>query len=105
MRRCPACRSNDVRRSRVRASESDAHALRSPYRCKSCNTRFWVVSRKARIGAVAAGVCVLTVTVVVAVATLMPYGSLRGESAAGISAWEDDPGIVTGPAGASHGSI
>ena len=47
--RCPACGSANVRRSTIRSREAGAHALRSPYRCRVCRERFWVLSRKARI--------------------------------------------------------
>ena len=52
--RCPACGGANVRRSGVRQSEAGAHAFRSPYRCADCQYRFWVISRKARLGMVAA---------------------------------------------------
>lgn len=94
MRRCPACHGNDVRRSHLRASEIDAHALRSPYRCKRCNARFWVLSRRTRIGAAAVGAFVVAVALVAASAALLPYGGGPEASAAGVSAWEDDAAIV-----------
>lgn len=65
MKRCPACGSGNVRRSGVHSSELGSHAFRSPYRCDICDTRFWVVSRKARIvlgiGLVAAGASIFSV--------------------------------------------
>ena len=39
------------------------HGFHSPYRCQECDTRFWVLSRKTRLGAVAAGMCLLIVIV------------------------------------------
>ena len=53
---CPACGSTNVRRSTLRERERDVgeHKFHSPYRCRACNERFWVVSRKARAAAVAA---------------------------------------------------
>lgn len=64
MKRCPACGSPNVQRSGLRASERGSHALRSPYRCNACETRFWVLSRKARIGAFAASVILLTASAI-----------------------------------------
>ena len=46
--KCPACSSLNVRRSTIRPSEALAKPrLRSPYRCRECGERFWVVSRRA----------------------------------------------------------
>jgi len=45
-RTCPACKSKNARRSAVRASEITwRHIFLSPYRCRECRTRFWVLSR------------------------------------------------------------
>jgi TPR repeat protein len=45
-RTCPSCKSHDARRSSVRASEiTFRHIFFSPYRCRECRTRFWVLSR------------------------------------------------------------
>ena len=64
MKHCPACGSINVRRSSVHSSETRSHGFRSPYRCQECDTRFWVVSRRARLGAIAAGACVLVIIVI-----------------------------------------
>jgi hypothetical protein len=47
--KCPACGSLNVRRSLLHASEERTRALRlrSPYRCRDCGRRFWVLSRRA----------------------------------------------------------
>src|SRR5437867_4469900 len=46
--KCPACSSFNVRRSTLRPSEGLAKPrLRSPYRCRDCGERFWVVSKRA----------------------------------------------------------
>src|ERR1700693_3141140 len=46
--KCPACSSVNVRRSTIRAGEVSAKPrLRSPYRCRDCGERFWVISRRA----------------------------------------------------------
>ena len=52
-RKCPNCRSLNVRRS-SRGKEPSAQPLfRSPYRCRDCGEKFWVISRKVyqRVGA------------------------------------------------------
>jgi len=45
--------------------ERKSHPFRSPYRCRECGARFWVISRKARRGAAIGGVLVLTVLLLV----------------------------------------
>jgi uncharacterized protein len=46
--RCPNCKSFDVRRSSVRTlAASTKPKLRSPYRCRDCGARFWVISKRA----------------------------------------------------------
>jgi len=46
--KCPACSSSNVRRSTIRGAEASAKLrLRSPYRCRDCGERFWVISRRA----------------------------------------------------------
>ena len=46
--KCPACGSLNVRRSSIRPVETSATPrLRSPYRCRECGERFWVMSRRA----------------------------------------------------------
>lgn len=56
--KCPACGSLNVRRSSIRPLEADVAIkprLRSPYRCRDCGERFWVISRHANyLGGVAA---------------------------------------------------
>jgi TPR repeat protein len=45
--KCAACGSLNVRRSTLRPSElSDRPRFRSPYRCRDCGERFWVLSRR-----------------------------------------------------------
>ena len=47
-RRCPSCKSLNARRSAVRTSEITMWNLfLSPYRCRDCRTRFWVVSHSS----------------------------------------------------------
>lgn len=46
--KCPTCSSFNVRRSSILPSEASAKPrLRSPYRCRDCGERFWVISRRA----------------------------------------------------------
>jgi TPR repeat protein len=46
--KCPACKSFNVRRSSILPAELSSHPrLRSPYRCRDCGERFWVLSRRA----------------------------------------------------------
>ena len=63
VKRCPSCGSANVRRSGISRSEARSHSFHSPYRCQSCECRFWVLSRKTRIGTAAAGACGLFVLI------------------------------------------
>ena len=57
--RCPNCKSFDVRRSSVRAlGMATKPKLRSPYRCRDCGARFWVVSKRAFYLAGVAGIAI-----------------------------------------------
>jgi hypothetical protein len=61
IRRCPSCKSYNARRSTVRTSEVTLrHVFLSPYRCRDCRSRFWVLSRNSYYFA---GVAALSVTV------------------------------------------
>ena len=72
MKICPACGNGDVRRSFVRPSEAKLHRIFSPYRCRACRHRFWVVSQRARtVAAIACGVCAIGV-IGIAVITSLP---------------------------------
>jgi len=45
-RKCPNCGLTNTRRSSIRAYElTPRHIFLSPYRCRDCRHRFWVVSR------------------------------------------------------------
>ena len=58
-KKCPSCKSLNVRRSTVRTSEITLrHLFVSPYRCRDCRTRFWVLSRNAYFLAVILGIFV-----------------------------------------------
>jgi len=65
---CPTCGSTNVRRStrREREREVGDHKFHSPYRCRACNERFWVVSRKARTAAIVATVCSVGLVLLIA---------------------------------------
>jgi transposase-like protein len=55
-KKCPNCRSPNVRRS-TRGKDGSAQPLfRSPYRCRDCGEKFWVVSQRVcrRVGAAVA---------------------------------------------------
>ena len=45
-RRCPNCNSLNVRRSVRDPGETEQPFFRSPYRCRDCQTKFWVFSAK-----------------------------------------------------------
>ena len=59
MRRCDSCNSTNVRRSGAHPTEASHHPFHSPYRCLDCDARFWVVSRRTRVGAAAGGALAL----------------------------------------------
>ena len=63
--RCPNCKSLDVRRSSVRTlTASTKPTLRSPYRCRDCGERFWVISKRAYHLAGVAGIAIVAGAVV-----------------------------------------
>ena len=50
MKSCPHCGCTNVRRSETQTSDAPhQQMLLSPYRCRGCRARFWVVSRKTFI--------------------------------------------------------
>jgi uncharacterized protein len=60
LRKCPQCGGGNVRRSVIHAPEERAqHTLLSPYRCRDCHERFWVVSRNAYFLAIIVGVALV----------------------------------------------
>jgi hypothetical protein len=64
-RKCPSCKSYNARRSTVRTSEVTLrHVFLSPYRCRECRARFWVLSRNSYT--VAATLCVVAIVGVAA---------------------------------------
>jgi len=48
VKKCPSCKSFNARRSTVRTSEVTLrHIFLSPYRCRDCRARFWVLSQNS----------------------------------------------------------
>ena len=86
MKRCSVCQSVNVRRSGVPSAEARAHPFRSPYRCDDCNARFWVISRRARIGALSS-VILLTM----ALAFAGPVILLKSHRSADAAAYSTRP--------------
>jgi endogenous inhibitor of DNA gyrase (YacG/DUF329 family) len=63
IRKCPHCGSASVRRSGRRESEASEYPFHSPYRCRDCEQRFWVVSRRTLFSA-GAGVAILALCLI-----------------------------------------
>lgn len=70
MMRCRACRSIHVRCSGALPAEARLHPWQLPYRCLDCNERFWVIRRRARMGAAAVGVLALAIAVAIPAPTI-----------------------------------
>lgn len=70
-KKCPHCGSTDTRPSRIHRKDTTLHALIfSPYRCRNCRKRHWVLSRRFKKASVTGlAVSVVAVTVV----TAFPY--------------------------------
>jgi uncharacterized protein len=61
---CPACKSWNIRRSSIRgAGASSRPWLHSPYRCRDCGRRFWVVGRRAYYLAGLGGIAIVAATI------------------------------------------
>ena len=97
MKRCTVCRSTNVRRSSVRVAEASSHPFRSPYRCHDCDARFWVVSRRTRVGAAAGGAMALMIAVFFVVPLIDRQASLPAE-AVPTSTSRLSKGVPGGPA-------
>ena len=91
---CPACGSPNIRRSAIRGAEANAHAFRSPYRCENCKHRFWLVSRKARLGAATAGIVLFSAVVFVATLLVLPRYVVPDSGAQDIEAASEQTLIV-----------
>jgi len=47
LKRCPYCDSLNVRRSVIRRTDAPTHHfMQSPYRCRDCRKRFWIVTSR-----------------------------------------------------------
>ena len=85
IRRCTHCGSTNVRRSGRLESEAGLRPFHSPYRCRDCDRRFWVVSRRTLYGA-AAGCAIFVLaaiawsTVVIVARHEVSANALRGPS-------------------------
>jgi hypothetical protein len=99
LKKCPACGSDEVRRSYVRPSEEGSHSFRSPYRCQKCHKRFWVISGKMRRGLAAS--CTMVLVFAVAWMLLRLLAPPPGTSATAITLWEDDRAVILWDEGAS----
>ena len=83
MRRCQLCQSTNVRRSGLYAAQRRAHPLQSPYRCDDCDSRFWVVSRTARLMAIA-GLCAGMAVALAVTPALLDHNSSRAAERANL---------------------
>jgi predicted RNA-binding Zn-ribbon protein involved in translation (DUF1610 family) len=109
LHRCPACGSAQVRRSRIRSREAGAHAFRSPYRCEACRLRFWVVSRRTRMGAAAGAVVAVFLVAFAAAWSLLPRYTVAAVDH-DIEEWSAPPplefaGAVLTPRGMAAGAL
>ena len=82
MKHCTVCNSTNVRRSGAHPLEASQHRFHSPYRCLDCEARFWVVSRRARLGATAGGAVALALVLAVAIPTVTRVAGMVGHSSA-----------------------
>jgi len=94
VKHCPGCGSGNVRRSTIRRTDTSVHPLRSPYRCRACGHRFWVISRKARAGLAATAAGVLTLTTIAVGSILLSRYETDSETAATASAFESGPDMM-----------
>ena len=68
-RKCPSCKSANVRRSSTPASEVTwRNGVLSRYRCRDCMLQFWVAGRKTYL--IAAGIVAAIAVIVLAVVVL-----------------------------------
>jgi hypothetical protein len=72
-RECSYCGSANVRRSGSPKSEASAHPFHSPYRCRDCGKRFWVVSRKIYVSAAIAGTVIVSASLMLAGEALLAH--------------------------------
>lgn len=98
-----------MRRSGISPSEARSHGFQSPYRCQSCESRFWVLSRKTRIGTTAAGACALFI-LVIATSAMTHYragglwSQVRADTVGTRNAQKADASVGTGDRPSLDGS-
>jgi len=82
-RRCPNCKSVNVRRSSRGSQDAAQPFYRSPYRCRDCHTKFWAFSRKlSRRIALTVALVVVSLLVITLIVMLPEIGGLTPDSAA-----------------------
>ena len=72
-RACPHCGSANVRRSRSLESEASLHPFSSPYRCRDCGGRFWLVSKKIYVGVALTVALIVSASLLYAGEALLAY--------------------------------
>jgi hypothetical protein len=77
---CPNCRTANVRRSGLYPGETHSRLFHSPYRCRVCKARFWVVSKLTRVVATAGGVALLVLLGVLGPVALTAQNGTRAKS-------------------------
>ena len=74
LRRCPGCRSSNVRRSSFHgASDAALYGALSPYRCNDCQTFFRFLSKEFQVG-----VAVILSIMVASVVVIWQFGAMPG---------------------------
>jgi len=72
-RRCPNCKSVNVRRSSREPDNPNEPRFRSPYRCRDCQTKFWAISSRVyKLIALIAGVNVVLLGAIMYFVSLIP---------------------------------
>ena len=87
-RQCPHCGSLNVRRSGRLESESGTHPFHSPYRCRDCEQRFWVVSRKTLFGAAAGGTVLAVALILSGIVLLSRHDSAPSIPVGSAADWQ-----------------
>ena len=78
-RKCPSCKSANVRRSSTPAAEVTwRNGVFSRYRCRDCMLQFWVIGRKTYLiaGAIVAAIAVMVLAVVLLEMLASPSSSV-----------------------------
>src|SRR5437868_9154196 len=99
-RQCPHCGSLNVRRSGRLESESGTHPFHSPYRCRDCEQRFWVVSRKTLFGAAAGGTVLAVALILSGIVLLSRHDSAPSVPVGSAADWQlNSPGQLASSTG------